>query len=105
MKWTFKNGKLITIKADKNIEVFKKYFEKISGEKDRIGRFIIGLNPEIKPQTLFDMMALGAVSIAVGYNKDIGGRNEATTHHEVTIFNATVKINGKTLIENGEIKL
>lgn len=105
MKWTFKNGKLVTIEADKNIEVFKKYFEKISGERDKIGRFIIGLNPEIKPQTIFDMMALGAVSIAVGYNKDIGGRNEATAHHEVTIFNATVKIDGETIIENGKIKL
>ena len=105
MKWTFENGKLIKIQADKNVEVFKKYFEKISGEKDRIGRFIIGLNPEIKPQTLFDLVALGAVSIAVGHNKDIGGKNEASAHHEVTIFDATVKVDGETIIENGKIKV
>lgn len=47
-------------------------------------------------------MALGAASIAIRYNKDIGGGNKATAHHEVTVFNATVKIDGNTIIENGK---
>ena len=103
LRWRFRNGKLIEVVADENLHLFTKFYEKISGDRDRIGRLIIGLNPAMKPNNLFDTLIKGAVSIGIGDNSDIGGMNRATAHYSITLINATLKLDDEVIIENGRI--
>jgi len=77
---------------------------KEAGEWDRIGGLIIGLNPAIKPPCIFDELARGAVSIGIGYNRDIGGKNNASASYAATLTKATLEVNGETLVEKGRLK-
>ena len=100
--WKFQNGKLVEFSSKRGIDVFKRIYESMSGDKDVIGRIIIGLNPEIKPHGIFDSLIRGSVSIGIGFNEDLGGKNKGSSYFFGTVFRPTVKIDGKTIIKNGE---
>jgi len=102
--WEFQDGKLTAFHAKENLDIFKRIYENMSGDKNRIGRIIIGLNPEIKPHGIFDSLILGSVSIGIGFNEEIGGKNKGTSCFFGTISKPTVKIDNKIIIKNGKIQ-
>jgi len=103
MKWTFEKGVLVEIEAS---DILKEFLEESLGHWKRVGKLRIGLNPAIEPPCIFDQLARGAVSIGVGYDKDLGGTNDASPWQEysATLTKATLKVDNKTLIENGVLK-
>ena len=103
MRWVFREGRLVDIDAEENLEIFKEIYKAIAGDRDRIGRFIIGLNSAIKPYGIFTSLALGTVSIGIGYNEDLGGKNKATAWHGAAILEPTVEIDGKILLKKGKL--
>ncbi len=105
MKWVFENGRLVDVEAEENLEIFMRFYEGMTGNKDRIGRFIVGLNPAIKPYGILTELALGTVSIGIGYNEDLGGKNKGTAHYNATITKPTVEVDGETVVKNGKLLL
>ncbi|MCH7761344.1 hypothetical protein IIA15_08130, partial [candidate division TA06 bacterium] len=47
----------------------------------------------------------GAVSFGIGDNKDLGGENVTDFGWSATLLGATVKVDGKTLVEKGKLKI
>jgi len=45
----------------------------------------------------------GAVTIGVGANEDLGGVNKSSFFLPVTVPNATLEIDGLSLVQNGRI--
>ncbi len=50
-------------------------------------------------------MVLGAVTIGVGANKELGGRNDTGLGFGATMLDATVKLDDETIIKNGKPKI
>jgi len=105
IQWKFKDGKLTSIKARKNLESTMKLFEKAKGDKDRIGFLQIGLNPKAEYGFFANHIVEGAVTLGIGDNEYIGGKNSATFGLAATLSKATLEIDGRTVIKNGRLML
>jgi len=88
--------------------VLEAIFNQVGDPKARvIAEFGMGLNPEaeICGSMLEDEGCLGSVHFGIGSNATIGGNNSVAFHLDHVNRNATVKVDGKAIIENGEIKI
>ncbi|HVP16724.1 MAG TPA: aminopeptidase [candidate division Zixibacteria bacterium] len=103
IEWKFKDGKVASMKAKKNLELLSKQFSEASGDKDRISFIQIGLNPKAEYGYLMDHIVEGAVQIGIGDNEYIGGKNSSTFGMAATLSKATLDIDGKTIIKNGRL--
>lgn len=101
----FENGRLVEIAALKNKKVFEKVFEERSGDKDRIGELRIGINnkSEFVGYETIDPIVEGAVSIGMGNNKHMRGKNESDFMFLGTMKKATLEIDGKVIVSEGKI--
>ncbi|MBS3817634.1 MAG: aminopeptidase [Candidatus Thermoplasmatota archaeon] len=100
----FEEGKIVDVEADKNGDVFNEVLEHSHGDKDRIGEFGIGINPEVNQAigyTLTDEKIMGSIHIALGENRSFGGENESTLHWDLVMLEPTVEVGDKTIIEEG----
>jgi leucyl aminopeptidase (aminopeptidase T) len=99
----FENGHVTSFNAEKNLDAFKSIFERGHGDKDKISSLTIGLNPRVRTGFLNDNLAKGAVTIAIGSNLSVGGKNNSDYGFQGTLSQATVELDGRTLVENGRI--
>jgi len=107
--FTFKEGHLENYKAEKGGECFNETIAAYSGPKDVFGVFQIGLNPAAKvmedPGDYRPSYAAGLVTIGIGDNSLMGGKNKVEGGGGFTfpIVNATVTIDGKTIVRDGKL--
>ncbi len=102
----FKDGRLMETEAEENGQLFQQVLENSQGDKDMIGEFGIGINPEVKRAigyTITDEKILGSIHIAVGENRMFGGKNESTLHWDLVMMRPSFEIDGKPVMENGVI--
>jgi leucyl aminopeptidase (aminopeptidase T) len=105
IEWKFKDGKITSMKAKKNLEPLSKQFSEASGDKDRIGFIQIGLNPKAEYGYLIDHIVEGAVQLGIGDNEYSGGENTSPFGMAATLGKATLDIDGETVIKNGRLLL
>jgi leucyl aminopeptidase (aminopeptidase T) len=105
IEWKFKDGKLVSMKAKKNLEPISRQFEKASGDKARISFLQIGLNPKAKYGYLMDHIVESAVQIGVGDNEYIGGKNRSSFSTVATMGKATLDVDGRRIIQKGKLSL
>jgi aminopeptidase len=105
MKWTFKKGKLTKFQASSNLRALKDFYDNGHGDKDRIGYFGIGINPKAKTGFLMNSIAKGAVTIAIGGNALVGGKNKSDYESSGTMGKATVELDGEVIIKNGKFTI
>ena len=55
--------------------------------------------------SLEDEKMLGTVHVAIGRNTGLGGVNMSKIHLDFIITNPTFKVDGKLVIENGQLKV
>jgi aminopeptidase len=103
----FKNGKLENFKADTGGKCFEEVMAPYTGPKDMFGYFSVGLNPALKvmenPGDYRPGDAAGMVWIGVGDNILMGGKNKTQGSMEFPIVKATVEIDGKVVVKDGEL--
>ncbi|MDI6717451.1 MAG: phosphoribosyltransferase family protein [Patescibacteria group bacterium] len=95
------NGKIIKIEGeDKGI--IKRYFKKYP-TLSYIAEIGIGINPNciLNRTILEDEKKAGTIHVGFGNNSYFGGENNGP-HYDGTIADATIKINGKTILSNGK---
>ena len=103
LQWVFENGRVTSFNAEKNLDAIKPVFDRAHGDKDKIASLTIGLNPRVRTGLLLDAMAKGAITIGIGSSLDIGGKNDSDYGFQATLAQATVELDGRTLVENGKI--
>jgi len=105
LKLRFKSGRIVSSKAEKGGDVFKRLLEKADGNKDRIAEFGVGINYGMKPMgyRLFDEKALGTIHIAIGNNVHLGGVNKASIHYDFVLYKPNVEVDSVLLMRNGKI--
>ena len=105
----FENGKLTSFTGEGDgFAALKADFDARSDGKDVLSYVDIGINPNyaLAPSTkLGNWVSAGMVSLGTGNNTWLGGTNESTSAIGGHLAGCTVKIDGKTVVENGVLKL
>lgn len=101
--WSFENGRVTSFEGDQAAAHLRKSWDSSSGDKDRIAMLSIGLNPKAKYGFLINELVSGAVGIGIGGNEDFGGTNKPGFFHSQVLSNATLQLDGTTLIKNGKL--
>jgi len=103
----FISGKMTSFTAKNNAQCFEKMYAAYGGDKDRIATIQIGLNPalrvmedksEFRPQD-----AAGMVMLGMGQNQLFGGNNKTEFGWFIPVVNATVSVDGNTIIKDGKL--
>ena len=103
LEWFFEKGKLVSWKATKGSESFRKVLEGMGGDKDKIGLFMIGLNPAYRAGYPLSEIALGTISIGIGTNEQYGGRNKGIGVFTAYMSGANVEVDGRSIMANGKM--
>lgn len=108
-RFEFKNGKVANYTAATNKKCFPDAMVPYTGQKDVIGVFSIGLNPEMKAMVTGEQNYIpgsgeGIVYVSVGDNRLFGGENLSNAGGwGWAITKATVVVDGKTIIKDGKL--
>ncbi|WP_460551303.1 aminopeptidase [Hymenobacter daeguensis] len=105
-KADLKNGQLENVRADVGADSFQKQMSAYGASALQVGRFSIGLNPVMKPdeaKAFYPTTAAGTVYIGTGTNALYGGQTSAPGGYSFPIANATVEIDGKVVVRNGQL--
>ena len=104
---TFSKGKLAGMTATSGLDPLKAGYDAGTTGKDALSYLDLGLNHEVKLPLgtgRIVWMAAGAVTLGLGDNTGWGGSNVSDFAMPLPIAGATLKADGKTLIENGVLK-
>lgn len=99
-----RDGKIANFKADSGADCYQETMASYSGPKDMLGSVSIGLNPALKVTEHYrPTAAAGMVWLTFGNNELLGGKNDQPGSFNFPVNNATVEIDGKTVIKDGEL--
>jgi leucyl aminopeptidase (aminopeptidase T) len=106
---TFENGKLTSMTGEGDgFAAMKANYDAFGEGKDLLSYIDIGINPSytLAPSSkLGNWVSAGMVSVGTGNNMWAGGTNNATGAAGGHLAGATVKVDGRTIVENGVLKL
>ncbi|MEM3703055.1 MAG: leucyl aminopeptidase [Candidatus Bathyarchaeia archaeon] len=108
IKVTVKGGFITSIEGKEEAEKLKKILEAAKDPNAyNIAEIGLGLNPKARliGRLLEDEGVLGTAHIGVGSSLPLGGKIQAPLHIDLIIRNPTIEIDGKKIIENGELKI
>ena len=111
VSFEFKDGKMEGLKATKGLPCLTELIANSGGPTDVIGAFSIGLNPGLKIHEERNAAyygggsAAGIVYLSIGDNQLFGGNNKTTGNFGFgfPIKDATVSLDGKTVVERGKL--
>lgn len=100
-------GFIESIEGGKEAKEFKRILEE-AGDKNsyNISEFSIGLNPKstkLKGNMMDDLGIFGSIHIGTGDSINLGGEINANSHLDLVILDASVKIDGKLILENRKL--
>jgi leucyl aminopeptidase (aminopeptidase T) len=101
---TYSKGKLTGMTADGDITGLKAAYDAAGGGKDQFAYIDLGLNPDTKLPVGTGRIVWtvpGAVTLGLGDNRGFGGKNASDFGLATQIGGATLKADGKTIIDNG----
>lgn len=108
--YEFSNGKLTSFKAEQNGKCFEDMRAAAIGTGgDMLANVLIGLNPALKVNEdtadYRDANSAGMVSVGIGANETLGGANRTTMGWSIPVTKATVEIDGKVVIKDGQFTM
>ena len=107
--FNFENGKLTSMTGEGDgFAAMKTDYDARGEGKDMLSYIDFGINPSyaLAPSSKFgNWVSAGMVSVGTGNNTWAGGSNESTGAVGGHLAGCTVKIDGKTVVENGVLKL
>jgi leucyl aminopeptidase (aminopeptidase T) len=105
-----KDGKIISFKANSNQTCYDEISKNNTGQSDMFGAVWIGLNPRLHvvedDKANFQHVNIaGMVSIGFGDNRQYGGSLDSVGGSNYHLTNATVTVDGKTVVKDGKLVL
>jgi leucyl aminopeptidase (aminopeptidase T) len=100
----FSNGRVEDIQAESGAQTVIDMFDRHSGESRRISHLGIGLNPRLHHLLgwpLVDEHRHGALFIAFGENRYLGGENESSLNVDFVIPDAGLLADGRPIVVDG----
>jgi leucyl aminopeptidase (aminopeptidase T) len=107
MKMRVENGFITDINGGYQAEVLRRDLEnKNDPNVYNIAELGVGLNPksELTGIMLDDEGVLGTCHIGIGTSLALGGTLKAAIHYDLILWNPTIELDGKNVIERGKLK-
>jgi leucyl aminopeptidase (aminopeptidase T) len=101
-------GKVSRLTAASGVATLQADYDKAGSGKDQVGVLDIGLNPAIHPPAgshIQPWSQSGVVTLAIGNNQWAGGDNTGEFALAIQLADATLVIDGKTLVDHGKLAL
>jgi len=102
-----KNGSITEITGGKEAALLNSLLKRLGDSTAlNIAQIAIGLNPEIRRFNgimLNDHGVYGSVHVGIGTSHNLGGEVKAPIHYDVMMANPTVSLDGRVVIDNGEV--
>ena len=108
VKMHFSTGRVVKIEAASGADEVEAMFDGHAGDSRRISHIGIGANPHLRKPigwTLVDEHVWGALFIAFGENRYMGGQNESELNEDFALHDASMDVDGVPLLRNGRIVL
>jgi len=106
----FQRGRVRAIRAEKGEGAFRKQWEAIGGDVDRVGEIVIGTNPLLaaaagSTELPYFGYGAGAVRVSLGDNWESGGPNRTAGNRNWWLFlgDATLEADGRTIVREGRL--
>ena len=97
-------GRIAHFQAESGGPCYEETMAGYSGPKDVLGTVSIGLNPALKVSENYRPdAAAGMVWIGFGNNEIYGGKNTQPGGFSFPVIHATVQVDGKTVVKDGQI--
>jgi leucyl aminopeptidase (aminopeptidase T) len=100
----FEQGRLARIEARSGADELNAMFDRHSGEPRRVSHIGIGLNPHLHQAidwVLVDEHIHGALFLALGENRYMGGQNESSLNVDYVLTNPTVMTEDRVVVDQG----
>ena len=98
------------MRAEKGEEAFRKQWEAIGGDVDRVGEIVIGTNPILaaggsKSDLPYFGYGAGALRVSLGDNWESGGPNRTPGNRNWWLFlgDATLEADGRAIVREGRL--
>ncbi len=104
----FDAGRIVEIEAAEGAGDLAAWLDSHSGEPRRVSHIGIGLNPHLHEPigwTLVDEHIAGAVFLALGENRYMGGQNSSSLNHDFALVGASLHVDGRAVVENGNLHI
>lgn len=106
-RFELRAGKMTGFQADSGGDCVRNILQSAPSPADMVGGLGIGLNPALKPVEtgggFRPFEASGAVTLLFGNNTDLGGKNNTPLAYNVWLSRATVEIDGKVIVRDGQL--
>jgi hypothetical protein len=93
--------------AKSGLEPLKAYYDAAEAGKEEFSVIDLGINPNVKlkPGSKFaNWVPAGMLTIAIGNNAWAGGENKSPFSYQFFLTGCTVVVDGKTLVDKGNLK-
>jgi len=110
--FTFRDGRIVRVATKgANGAEFSKWYDSLTGDRDRISELVIGTNPDLVPIQPSGFMpyygyGAGVIRIALGDNWESGGKLRTGDGNDVWLFvtDGTLTAGKKRIIESGQMR-
>ncbi|MDI6755405.1 MAG: aminopeptidase [Thermodesulfobacteriota bacterium] len=103
-----KDGWIVNVDGGKQAQQLLDLFEKSDSNARRFAsQFALGMNPDCRviPNAREVSKKLGTLHVAMGDNISLGGTIQCGLHIDIVILNPTVWLDGKIVLENGNLSI
>ncbi len=106
----FEDGRAVSFRAEKGEEAFRRVYDSIGGDVDKVGEIVIGTNPLLAAKVPSGELpyfgyGAGAVRVSLGDNWESGGDNRTAGDRNWWLFlaAASLEADDKALIREGRL--
>lgn len=104
----FDAGRIVAIEATQGADALAHWLDSHTGEPRRIGHIGVGLNPRLSTPigwTLVDEHIAGAIFVALGENRYMGGQNASSLNHDFALVGASLWVDDNFIIDKGNLQV
>ncbi len=104
----FEAGRIVAMDAAQGADALAAWLDSHSGEPRRVSHIGIGLNPHLRTPigwTLVDEHIAGALFLALGENRYMGGQNASSLNHDFALVGASLWVDGRAVVRSGEFSI
>ncbi len=103
-QWEIHGGRLTNAWFTEGHTGFEERYGSAPRGRDVVGLLAVGLNPSLAPGTpQVEDQEAGAVTIAVGGNREYGGTNRCPYLAWIVVGEATIAVDGRPLLDRGKL--
>ena len=102
----FAAGRITAIEAASGADALAGWLDSHSGEPRRVSHIGIGLNPHLRRPlgwAIVDEHIAGALFLALGENRYMGGQNASSLNHDFALHGASLQVDGRLVVDRGQL--